>query len=640
MIRLIRSPRARLATASVLLLHACGGRDPVSVRPAHIEILAGTGALHVGETMRLRARITTSDGRPLTGRSVAWESLDPDIATVDQNGDLRGVGIGVATIRATSEPAMGTAEITVSPGPSIQLSATQLELTAAGNGTATDDHSVEVTNGGGGSLGSLGVGVTYADAESGDWLSATLSGTDAPAQVVLSAHPGSLATGTYDATLHVSSPHADNSPAALGVRFIVTEAGPVIGLADDRVSFSAPQGSADPAPMTIDVSNTGGGTLSGLTTSVAYGDRQPTGWLTATIDDTAPAALTLQATLGALVAGVYTATVSVSSSLAQNSPASVSVTFSVGAPVARIELDPDSLTFTAARGGADPAVQTVQITNGGSVALTSLSTSVSYHDDEEGWLGRAVSSSSAPATLTVGVNIDSLEVGTYTATLNVASTVAVNSPQPLHVTLHIEEPPPAVGLSASAIFMAALIGASPEPAQVTVTNSGGGTLDGLTTAITFTTGQPAGWLTATLSGTTAPAVVTLDASTAGLALGTYTARLRVTAAGGSTAEVGVTFTVAEPPPTSPTSLTATAVSHSQVNVAWSGATGNVTQYRLDRKVGTGAFEQIGVFSSGTGGFNNGNLSAVTTYTYRVRACNSGGCSDYSPEASVTTLSAP
>lgn len=639
MIRLIRSPRARVAAVSVLLV-ACGGRDPVSVRPAHIEILAGTASVHVGETMRLRARVTTSDGRPLTGRSVSWESLDPAIATVDQNGDLRGVGIGVATIRATSDPASNTAEITVSPGPSIQLSATQLELTAAGNSTATEQHTVEVTNGGGGTLGSLGVGVTYDDAASGDWLSATLSGSDAPAQVVLSADPGSLTTGTYEAILHVSSPHADNSPAALGVRFVVTEARPVIGLADDRVSFSAPQGSVDPAPVSIDVTNAGGGTLSGLTTSIAYGDRQPTGWLAATLDDTAPGTLTLQPTLGSLVAGVYTATVSVASPLAQNSPQAVTVTFSVGAPVARIELDLDSLTFSAVRGGADPALQHVQITNGGSVALTGLSTSVTYHEDEEGWLGRAVNSASAPATLTVGVNIDSLDVGTYTATLDVASTVAVNSPQPLHVTLHIEEPPPTVGLSASAIFMAALVGATPDAAQVTVTNSGGGTLAGLTTSITFTAGQTGGWLTATLSGTAAPAVVTLNASTDGLALGTYTARLRVTAEGGSAAEVGVTFTVAEPPPTSPTSLTATAVSQSQVNVAWSGATGNVTQYRLERKIGTSAFEQIGVFTSGTGGFSNANLTAATTYTYRVRACNSGGCSDYSPEASATTLAAP
>ena len=38
--------------------------------------------------------------------------------------------------------------------------------------------------------------------------------------------------------------------------------------------------------------------------------------------------------------------------------------------------------------------------------------------------------------------------------------------------------------------------------------------------------------------------------------------------------------------------------------------------------------------------NNTGLSAATQYFYRVRACNTGGCSAYTLEASATTLPLP
>jgi hypothetical protein len=71
-------------------------------------------------------------------------------------------------------------------------------------------------------------------------------------------------------------------------------------------------GGANPGSQIITVTSTPH--AGGLSTGVTYGAGQPTGWLVATLAATStPTDLTLQAMTGTLVAGMYTATVAVSS---------------------------------------------------------------------------------------------------------------------------------------------------------------------------------------------------------------------------------------------------------------------------------------------------------------------------------------
>jgi hypothetical protein len=83
------------------------------------------------------------------------------------------------------------------------------------------------------------------------------------------------------------------------------------------------------------------------------------------------------------------------------------------------------------------------------------------------------------------------------------------------------------------------------------------------------------------------------------------------------------------PPT-PTGLTATAVSSSQINLSWNPSTG-ATSYVVLRG-GT----SVGTPSGTT--FNNTGLAASTSYTYTVEAVSSGGTSAPSSPASATTFS--
>src|SRR6185369_8968497 len=92
------------------------------------------------------------------------------------------------------------------------------------------------------------------------------------------------------------------------------------------------------------------------------------------------------------------------------------------------------------------------------------------------------------------------------------------------------------------------------------------------------------------------------------------------------------------PPAAPSALTATAVSSSQINLAWTDNANNETGFKIERKTGAGGtYSQIATVGANITTYNNNTgLSASTTYYYRVRANNAAGDSAYSNEANATT----
>jgi hypothetical protein len=105
---------------------------------------------------------------------------------------------------------------------------------------------------------------------------------------------------------------------------------PLISLSKTSVNFSAAEGGSSPSVQTVSVTNSGGGSLTGLDNNITYGGGQPTGWLGVSLSsDTAPATLSLQATIGSLPDGTYTANVALTASAANNSPQNIAVTFTV-----------------------------------------------------------------------------------------------------------------------------------------------------------------------------------------------------------------------------------------------------------------------------------------------------------------------
>ena len=123
---------------------------------------------------------------------------------------------------------------------------------------------------------------------------------------------------------------------------------------------------------------------------------------------------------------------------------------------------------------------------------------------------------------------------------------------------------------------------------------------------------------------------------------TYYYRVRAYNAAGNSAysnEASAT-TPAVTAPSAPSGLSATAVSISQINLAWTDNSNNEDGFRIERKTGAGGtYAEIATVGAGVTTYQNTGLAASTTYYYRVRAYNAAGNSSYSNEANATTQGA-
>jgi C1A family cysteine protease/fibronectin type 3 domain-containing protein len=96
------------------------------------------------------------------------------------------------------------------------------------------------------------------------------------------------------------------------------------------------------------------------------------------------------------------------------------------------------------------------------------------------------------------------------------------------------------------------------------------------------------------------------------------------------------------PPAAPSSLTAQAVSTSQIDLTWTDNADDETGFKIERCTGTGCsdFAQIATVGANVTSYSNTGLAAATSYSYRVRAYNGAGDSGYSSTATAVTLELP
>ena len=89
-------------------------------------------------------------------------------------------------------------------------------------------------------------------------------------------------------------------------------------------------------------------------------------------------------------------------------------------------------------------------------------------------------------------------------------------------------------------------------------------------------------------------------------------------------------------PTAPASLTATAASASEVDLAWANTATSATGVKVQRSTDGVTFATLVTLPSATTAYADTGLSAATTYYYRLVATNAGGDSAASAGASATT----
>jgi hypothetical protein len=208
----------------------------------------------------------------------------------------------------------------------------------------------------------------------------------------------------------------------------------------------------------------------------------------------------------------------------------------------------------------------------------------------------------------------------------------------------------------SLAFTAPAWGADPSSAAITILNSGDGTLGNLAASISFF-GSVSGWLTATLSNSTAPATLTVAAKTTRpgsiaailLAPGTYNATINLSASSAAPVQLPVTLHLTDP---SPPTLEPPTVAGSTITLRWSydwppsglSSTADAIEVQESTTSATAGFVKlVSVLRSSDATSYVLNRPAATTYYYRVRANtvtgNTGFSQAYPAHVTTTVLTA-
>jgi uncharacterized protein YjdB len=115
------------------------GRAALTVLPpvASVAVTLNASSIYTGTTATATAELRDSTGSILVDRVLAWSSSDPAIATVDPvTGLVTGISAGAVNIVATSEGAIGQAELLVVPAPVTTVSVSfQAPSISAGRST-------------------------------------------------------------------------------------------------------------------------------------------------------------------------------------------------------------------------------------------------------------------------------------------------------------------------------------------------------------------------------------------------------------------------------------------------------------------------------------------------------------------------
>jgi hypothetical protein len=248
--------------------------------------------------------------------------VEPDVKVISNLTDLE-FDQNWGTVQSPSAAAGAAAS---ARRPTMFPSGSSLSFSAIEGGSDPALQTLAVFNSGGGSLASPFVLVTYGTGATG-WLDATIVGGGDAFSLQVAPSTGSLAAGSYSAQVSINSPGASNTPQVVDVGFTVSVA-PVLALSPGDLSFTATAGGANPASQDETVSNTGGGILPTVTTSINY--LQGSGWLGLTQSGSGNSQLiTAQPVTGSLTVATYNAVVSVFASGVTNSPQTFNVSFDV-----------------------------------------------------------------------------------------------------------------------------------------------------------------------------------------------------------------------------------------------------------------------------------------------------------------------
>jgi uncharacterized protein (TIGR03437 family) len=253
-----------------------------------------------------------------------------------------------------------------------------------------------------------------------------------------------------------------------------------------------------------------------------------------------PATLTVRAAgTGGLAGGVYTGSISITSSSGQ---ISVPVTLTVAGGSAVLSVTPDAVNYTVEAGSA-AIQQVVTITNARGVAHFTVQASTVNGGN---WLTASASSGDTPATITVTLNPAGLQPSIYMGNVVITPTSPIGPAKVIPVNLKVLLPPAAAIAPGTLKFISNDASVLPAPQTLSVTSTGM-PFDSTVKATTTSGGD---WLIVTPDKGSTPLQVQVQANPAGLDAGTYEGHIIVSSStpGVSGVSVPVTLIVTQSRP--------------------------------------------------------------------------------------------
>jgi uncharacterized membrane protein len=420
---------------------------------------------------------------------------------------------------------------------------------------------VTINNTGTSATGTLTIGKSGANANSFTVSKATINNIATGGNDSFTVAPNTgLAEGTYTATITVSGGNAISAGFDVSFRVAVTQ--PYDIELSETGTYDFPDivvGDPDPSTITVTVSNTG---------------TQPTGPLTIAKSGTNAGSFTVTPYIlpsiaaggnspfvvfvpGALTAGTYTATITVSGGNGITASFNVSLTVTPAPvdPVYDIRLSETAYTFPGAiYGYGAQGAKTVTVSNTGNQDTGTLTIETSGSNPGSFTVSKtSINTIAAEGTdsFTVVPNTG-LAVGTYTATITVSGENAITASFNVSFTVTSAPVIPGYGVELSETGTYTFTEAAPgygaqSSRTITVTNTGNQATGTLTIG---KSGAGAGSFTVSKTSINTIAVDGADSFTVvpntGLALGTYTATITVSGGNGIYAAFDVSFTVSPP----------------------------------------------------------------------------------------------
>jgi trimeric autotransporter adhesin len=438
--------------------------------------------------------------------------------------------------------------------PSFQVAPANLTFAGTSGGPPTIGQEVQLTT-------TLS-GLDFTVGGDHSWLQVSPAAGIMPAKLSVSADPGALSPGTYEATISITAPKSNPPLRQVSILFnVAAAASPLLAAEPSSVDFYYVQGTSA-FGRSLQVLDNGSGTIP-FQVSIPSADS----WLSVTplsgsASTAQPASLTVSANPNGLPPGTYTSTIAINSTIGQSKLVPVTMTIASGAQT--MELSQSGLTFTGVSGVAAISPQNVAVLNTGlgEMQWTAQATTVPPGGS---WLSIAPASGvSGPLagdspSIQVFANAAGLAPGSYSGQIQISAPGVANSPQFVSVVFNVlpaGSPPVPSVRPTGLIFVGAAGGSSPGSQEILVSNLGGGSLTFRSAA---TTSDGSQWFVyqpvQAAVAPDQPTRIVVAANTAGLSPGVRRGTLTLQFSDGSTSAIDLILVLPvslTPPPTSTT----------------------------------------------------------------------------------------